>query len=375
MSNIDNTNLIEFVRNYLSSIGIVADTLSDYFEATHFDRALILNLSPVCLMPKNKPATSSSNQTHIHVTGLPRYFFFTKDEVDSNASSSNDKKLIVDVSLANLKALNKKSTEISLDDLEIKQSFTLSKIAHRQNQENQVQISKIKLDDSLFINLRLGLYTNDLLIFLGYRNSTRLLAIGIPKEYYLPIASIGTSVFFNLNDKVNIKIKTALKKIETSYDNNEVIADIEVIDDSIYQQQLVEAEPTETTHAPMPKAGKSSSTNEHPKRNAARGKEAVKDCHYLCGLDCSHLTFLSRTGLPYIEAHHLIPMAKEDDFENSLDVKANILPLCPNCHAKIHFGTPEEVFHMIELLYEERKELLALSGIGIDLETLKQYYS
>ncbi|MZQ74731.1 MAG: hypothetical protein GT589_01050 [Peptoclostridium sp.] len=374
MSNLENLNPVQLVKGYLSSIGMSDDTISKYFDENHFNRALILNLPSVCLMPQNKPGASKSNQTHIHVTGDPRHFFFPSEEVANRTSASKDERIDIDVSLANIKALHKNSASISPNDLEIKRSFTLAKIAHRRSQENQVQISKIKLDDSLFIDLRLGLYKNDLLVFLGYSDSDRLFAIGIPKEYYSSVASVGTSVFFNLHDTAKIQIKSALKRIEASYDDNEMISDMEAIADSIYQQQIVEAEPSVTQHAPMPKAGKVTSLSERSKRSAAIGKEAIKDGDYKCAIDSSHLTFQSKNGSPYVEAHHLIPMAFEDDFENSLDVKGNIVPLCPHCHAKIHYGKFDDVSNMIEQLYSERKDVLALSGIGIDLETLKKYY-
>jgi|GEM_PF-2176091 len=374
MNNINNTNLIEFVRDYFLSIGIEEDTINTFFAKNQFDRGIVFNLSPVCLMPKNKPSTSNSNQTHIHVTGVSRYFFFEKSEADSKTSSAADVKIITDISGANLKALSGDVDTIDSTSLDIKDSFTVSKIAHRQNQENQVQISKIRLDDQLFIELRSALYANDLLIFLGYKNSKRLFAVGIPKSYYSTIAPIGNTVFFNLNYKLNIKIKSALKKIESTYDGNEVITDIELINDSIYQQQLTDAEPSSTIYEPLPKSEKTTSSVERSKRSAARGKEAVRDGGYLCGIDNTHTTFISRTGLPYIEAHHLIPMSKQDDFKNSLDVKANIIPLCPNCHAKIHYGSKEEVCIFIEQLYNERKDKLILSGINIDLETLINYY-
>jgi hypothetical protein len=370
---INSSNVVQFIKSYFSSIGIDKDVVANFFDTNYFDKALILNLSAVCIMPKNKPATSNSNQTHIHVTGLPRYFFFPKAAIDGSTSSSADKKIITNVSLANIKALNNDTAAISSNDLELKESFTLAKIAHRQSQENQVQLSKIKLDDRLFLELRSSLYTNDLLILLGYKNSDNLLAVGIPKDYYLP-SVIGTSVFFNLNEKTTIKIKTALRHIESSYDSTEEISDMEAIDDSIYQQQVIVAEPSTTTYTPMPKSGVSTSLNERPKRSAARGKEAISEGNYQCAIDSLHSSFTSKSGFPYIEAHHLIPICTEDDFEYSLDVKGNILPLCPNCHAKIHYGQPEEVSDMIEQLYHERARELTLSGIPIDLETLKSYY-
>ena len=73
-----------------------------------------------------------------------------------------------------------------------------------------------------------------------------------------------------------------------------------------------------------------------------------------------------------MEAHHLIPMSAQNDFENSLDVDANIVCLCPNCHRKLHYGN--QIDEELKILYEKRKELLNKSGIMISFEDLIKYY-
>ena len=47
----------------------------------------------------------------------------------------------------------------------------------------------------------------------------------------------------------------------------------------------------------------------------------------LCGIT----PFLTRTGKPYLEAHHVIPLA-----EGGADELSNMVALCPNCHRKMH---------------------------------------
>lgn len=368
-------NLIELIEDYFLSIGIDEDVISTFLSENHFDRGLIINLSPVCLMPKNKPENSNSNQTHIHVTGDSRYFFFEKLLADSKTSSSEDVKLITDISDANLNALLGNLDLVNSRNLEIKESFTMAKIAHRHDQENQVQISKIRLDDSKFIELRSSLFSNDLLVFLGYKNSNRLFTIGIPKDYYAINSQIINTQYLNLDDIPSNPIKPVLEKNESNQAEKESILKSELIEDAIYQNQLIDALPSSTSYAPLPKLDKTTSSIERNKRSAAIGKEAVKIYNYLCNVDSNHITFISRTGFPYIEAHHLIPISNQDDFEYSLDVKANIVPLCPNCHAKIHYGTKNEIRELLEKLYNERIEQLKLSGIIIDLDTLLNYYS
>ncbi|MBY0001439.1 HNH endonuclease [Priestia aryabhattai] len=51
-----------------------------------------------------------------------------------------------------------------------------------------------------------------------------------------------------------------------------------------------------------------------------------------------------------MEAHHLIPMKKQNDYQNSIDVDGNIICLCPTCHRKIHVGNNNKK-ELIKLLY------------------------
>ena len=65
-------------------------------------------------------------------------------------------------------------------------------------------------------------------------------------------------------------------------------------------------------------------------------------------------------------------MSRQDDFEFSLDVPANIVSLCSNCHNWIHYGADNK--KLLEKLYEERSERLKKVGIDITIEQLLSYY-
>lgn len=39
-----------------------------------------------------------------------------------------------------------------------------------------------------------------------------------------------------------------------------------------------------------------------------------------------------------MEPHHLIPLQYHEEFEWSLDVEANVVSLCSECHNQIHYG-------------------------------------
>ena len=80
-----------------------------------------------------------------------------------------------------------------------------------------------------------------------------------------------------------------------------------------------------------------------------------------------------------MEPHHLIPLQFDEEFEKSLDVQANIVSLCSECHNRIHYGAhPEKI---ITELWNQRKDELREAGIGVlkngaelDLAMLLSFY-
>lgn len=117
------------------------------------------------------------------------------------------------------------------------------------------------------------------------------------------------------------------------------------------------------------------STAEKYPRSASVAAEAVKKAHYKCQFDPSHVSFISAsTGKPFVEVHHLIPMAKQPDFELSLDQAANVVALCPNCHRAIHHAAVDYKTKLVSLLFREQREPLEENGLGITLDELLDYY-
>lgn len=65
--------------------------------------------------------------------------------------------------------------------------------------------------------------------------------------------------------------------------------------------------------------------------------ERMKLSNFSCEYDPRHGLFISRfCGMPYLEAHHLIPIGLQGDFRESLDTVHNVFCLCPNCHRAVH---------------------------------------
>ena len=108
-------------------------------------------------------------------------------------------------------------------------------------------------------------------------------------------------------------------------------------------------------------------------RNKQKSLNALAHAGYVCEIDPGHITFKRKnTGLPYTEPHHLVPMAEQYRFNNSLDVEENIVSLCSNCHNHIHYGQGAE--ELLKKLYNKRKDKLVSAGIDVTEEELLTFY-
>ena len=102
---------------------------------------------------------------------------------------------------------------------------------------------------------------------------------------------------------------------------------------------------------------------------------ALKKTNFLCEVDPTHQTFTSRkTGKSYMEAHHLIPMGRQGEFDYSLDKIANIKCICPNCHRLLHHGTDSERNQVLEILYQQSISNLRRVNLSIAFDELKTFY-
>ncbi len=67
------------------------------------------------------------------------------------------------------------------------------------------------------------------------------------------------------------------------------------------------------------------------KRNPYLPEKAKRRANGICQLCQERAPFTDKKGRPYLEAHHIIPLA--DDGPDTLE---NMVALCPNCHRKMH---------------------------------------
>ena len=93
-------------------------------------------------------------------------------------------------------------------------------------------------------------------------------------------------------------------------------------------------------------------------------QQALRSARFLCEVNPAHTTFIAEaSGENYIEGHHIIPMCRQNSFENSLDIYANILGVCPNCHRLLHYARQAERRSALNTIYSARAERLCHSGI------------
>ena len=98
-------------------------------------------------------------------------------------------------------------------------------------------------------------------------------------------------------------------------------------------------------------------------------------CQVAVLLGEEHALFNNKNGEPYLETHHLIPLkASKDFFPLNLDIAPNLVPLCPNCHAKLHRGSYDEKLIILRMLYDKRIKSLNENGIYISFEDLLNKY-
>lgn len=124
------------------------------------------------------------------------------------------------------------------------------------------------------------------------------------------------------------------------------------------------------------KSKKQSSSSSSWPRDPNMSYTALENASFQCENNPMHKTFESASsGHQFVEAHHLIPMGFQDEFDVSIDVPENIVSLCPTCHRSFHNSIWEHRKMLATNFYEKRIQKLELREIRISLNRLLKYYS
>lgn len=144
---------------------------------------------------------------------------------------------------------------------------------------------------------------------------------------------------------------------------------------------LVDAQPGGTKHysgtqkKPQAMTTTGGSSKKKPKRDPQIAANALANADYKCEYDSADRTFpRKKSGKPYTEPHHLIPISRYIDFTCSVDVEENIVSLCSHCHNLLHYGQMADKEVILKKLYNDRIDGLRASGLKLSFDKLKSYY-
>lgn len=117
------------------------------------------------------------------------------------------------------------------------------------------------------------------------------------------------------------------------------------------------------------------SSKKKPKRNPQAAANALENAAYKCEFNAADRTFLrKKSGKPYTEPHHLIPISRYEDFDYRVDVEENIVSLCSHCHNLLHYGQMVDKEEVLRKLYNDRIDMLRQKGLDLSFDQLKAYY-
>jgi 5-methylcytosine-specific restriction protein A len=154
------------------------------------------------------------------------------------------------------------------------------------------------------------------------------------------------------------------------YGVSEKIISTDNIDD--YAKTNIDADSPHDKKEPV----KSKSGKNIIPRDKKVSSDALILADFKCEFNNSHMSFTSkRNGKQYVEAHHLIPFSAYNQYDHSIDVTANVISLCPNCHKCIHLGSDSEKKKMLQTILSAGRVLrLSASGIDVELSDLLHLY-
>ena len=147
----------------------------------------------------------------------------------------------------------------------------------------------------------------------------------------------------------------------------------DIISDYEYTPRSPKEKPTEE------KIDDTTTDNEEKiKKMSAVLKRMTKErAKYLCELhdlhDCRYFTS-KESNKNYLEIHHLVPREFSNEFEKSIEIIDNYVPLCPHCHRMLHLATDRERLSALTYLYNKRNADLKAKHIEVSLKELRAFY-
>ena len=228
-----------------------------------------------------------------------------------------------------------------------------------------LQILINAVEDRSFVSWKKGLLTSGMVDFTGKADCSDLGWIHHLVEEY--------AMAENLEDYQKMKYEAVLMLchlLDTAEDPEAVIDELKRQmdwDDLKFDRELAKTAVGRGIEAGM-------ITQKYMSSNPQRKLKVMAEQNYKCEVDRTHQTFQDRTGHPYMEIHHLIPLRAQDKFKKDLNVEANMVCVCPVCNRKLAHASDDVVEDVVVPLYYAHKDKLKQAGFDISLRQLLEYY-
>lgn len=103
-------------------------------------------------------------------------------------------------------------------------------------------------------------------------------------------------------------------------------------------------------------------------RDPSVSRQAIVDSGFTCQFSGEATPFISKkSGMPYLEAHHLIPLGLQAAFSFDLDCVENVVALNPLWHRAIHHAEPRMVQKILTVLSQKRNGFLVDHQVDLTL--------
>lgn len=96
-------------------------------------------------------------------------------------------------------------------------------------------------------------------------------------------------------------------------------------------------------------------------------EKVVSEANHKCEIDESHTSFPVLGGYQYMDVSPIIPFTSGMMYGQAIFSTANAACVCPNCKARIRFGSLEDREDMLIKLYRNHKDRLFEQGIDVTL--------
>lgn len=255
------------------------------------------------------------------------------------------------------------SRDNGLDDTEYNSFECLDEDLEAMFKMLQILINAV--EDRSFVSWKKGLLTSGMVDFAGKADCSDLGWIHHLVEEY--------AMAENLEDDQKMKYEAVLMLchlLDTAEDPEAVIDELKRQmdwDDLKFDRELAKTAVGRGIEAGM-------ITQKYMSSNPQRKLKVMAEQNYKCEVDRTHQTFQDRTGHPYMEIHHLIPLRAQDKFKKDLNVEANMVCVCPVCNRKLAHASDDVVEDVVVPLYYAHKDKLKQAGFDISLRQLLEYY-